>query len=345
MNAAAAPAVAGDSSGLRIGRPAFDAPDGALTAVLGPPGAGKSALLRRLARARDIAPDGARLRRRDIALAAPTLGLLPHLTLAANVALPLALRGVPRADRRRLALAALDAVEVAAPHRRLRDTGPADQARAGWARASIASPRLLLLDDPLALEPPAARAPALWILQRLHRLAGATTLLATADGEAALALAEHVVVLESGRVAQTGQPAEIYARPISTTVARLAGPAILLPGQVIAAEEGLVHVRLRCGPTALGTADRAFRAGDPCLLFLRPEHIAIAAASAADLGEDALDATVAGIMPHGDRLRLHLLLGHGAAIEIVRPALAQRSLAPGARVAIAWQPEHARVLG
>jgi putative spermidine/putrescine transport system ATP-binding protein len=82
--------------------------------------------------------------------------------------------------------------------------------------------------------------------------------------------------------------------------------------------------------------------GAPAILSVRPERVAVAAASAEDLGEHALPATVAEVIYLGDHVRLRLSLSGGAEMTAKRPAAsATAALVPGVAVAVAWQPEHA----
>ncbi len=333
----------------------FTAPAGAMIAVLGGPASGKSALLALLAgeaepTAGQITLDGAPLDRR--ARAATPIGILrqrdtldPRLSLAENVAEPLRRARLDAAARRALAEAALDLVELSGPDRRPEAATPAERQRAALARATIAAPRLLLLDDPLGAQDPESRRAALWILERVHRVTGAVTILTTRVAEEAMALADTLLVLQAGRLLQAGPPAAIYEQPLDARVAALTGPASLLPGHLIELDDsGEARVRLRAGLLVAGTARGPLRVRDSCTLCLRPERVAVAPVAASDMGEGALEATVIGVLRLGDQFRLRLLLGAGAEIEAARPAAAGlRGLSPGARVAIAWQPSHAPV--
>lgn len=317
---------------------------GRVLVLLGPPGGGGGSLLRLIAGAarpqrgtltlagRPLARGEARLAEREDALA-------PGRTLLANVAR--ALPG-PAARRRALAETSLELASVPLTPRPARDATPGERRRALWARAASASPAVLLLEEPLAGLGPSARIESLWALRRLHAALGAITVIATADGAAAMALADHLVVLEAGRVVQAGPPREIHDRPESLAAASLTGEANLLPGHVVALEDDLARLRLACGPVVSAAPAPTLRVRDPCLLCLRPSRIALAAA---DLGEDALPATILDAMPEGASLRLRLLIGDGALLEATRPlAAGLRGYSPGTRLSLAWQPHQAQAL-
>jgi molybdate transport system ATP-binding protein len=213
---------------------------GELVVLLGPNGAGKTTLLRALAglvplaRGR-VALDGTVLddpaagahvptERRPIGFVFQDYLLFPHLSALENVAFGLRARGLGRVEARRRAEAWLDRVglaEHAGSRPRALSGGQAQ--RVALARAMVAEPRLLLLDEPLAALDAATRTELRRELRRQLASFDGTRLLVTHDPLEALALADRLVVLEDGRVTQTGGPAEVSARPRSRYVAELVG--------------------------------------------------------------------------------------------------------------------------
>ncbi len=340
----------GGLSGVSI-----EAAPGQFLAVLGGAGAGKSALMAVLSgavfsSAGRMGRDGVDLRRvpghrRGFGVVAQRDALFPRLTLAQNVAYPLMLRGVPRRERGRMVEAALESVGLADGGRLPHRASQAERQRAWIARAAVFGPSVLLLDEPLAHQPAEARALMVAALRRLHLLLGTTTIMATRVAADAMAVADHVAVLDRGRVAQSGAPAALYEQPGSAVVALACGEANLLPGVVRGIDEdGVARVGLDCGPTVEGNAAASLRQRDSCLFCLRPERIAVAPTAASDMGEDALDAVVLEALHLGDSVRLRLLLGAGQEILVKRPAASGlRGLKPGEAVAIAWQSQHASV--
>jgi ABC-type Fe3+/spermidine/putrescine transport system ATPase subunit len=320
---------------------------GAFVTVLGPARSGKSALLSILAgtaagtgQATLFGADLMRTppHRRGLGVVQQDDALFPHLTLAGNICYPLRLRGVAWREADGLVEAALESVQLAGGDRLPAEATPAERQRAALARATIFSPRMLLLDEPLSEQPPAERQTMLAMLRRLHVLLGTTTLMATRVGADALALSDAVAVLDAGRLEQMAEPGPLYDRPCSATAALATGEANLLAGVVNAIdEEGTARVTLACGPVVEAMASDTLRVRDKCLVFVRPERIAIAAMSASDMGETALDATLIEALHLGEAVRLRLLLGSGAEVLIKRPAAAGlRGLRPGQQVAIAW---------
>jgi putative spermidine/putrescine transport system ATP-binding protein len=331
----------------------LDIPRGGFFALLGAAASGKSALLAVLAGTAAPSAGAASLRgadllrqkphRRGLGVVQQNDALFPNLTLAANIAYPLRLRGVPAGERKSLVEAALELVQLGGAARLPAQATAAERQRAAWARATIFGPRLLLLDEPLSDQDPAERAAMLAILRRLHIMLGGITLMATRVAVDALALADQVAVLDRGRIAQVAAPARLYDEPVSASVALAGGEANLLPGIVQDIDEdGIARVALECGPTVEAAAAPGLRAHDRSVFFLRPERIAVAAMRAGDMGEGAIEAKVLEALNLGDTVRVRLLLGSGAELLVKRPVAAgMRGLQAGQTVAVAWQPEHA----
>jgi molybdate transport system ATP-binding protein len=213
---------------------------GELVVLLGPNGAGKTTLLRALAglvpldRGR-VVLDGKVLEdaaagawvpteQRPIGFVFQDYLLFPHLSALENVAFGLRARGLGRAEARRRARAWLDRVGLAAhAGARPRALSGGQAQRVALARAMVADPRLLLLDEPLAALDAATRSEVRRDLRRHLASFDGIRLLVTHDPLEAVALADRLVVLEGGRVTQTGSPAEVSAQPRSRYVAELVG--------------------------------------------------------------------------------------------------------------------------
>ena len=213
---------------------------GELVVLLGPNGAGKTTLLRALAglvaldRGR-VVLDGVVLddtasgtwvptEQRPVGFVFQDYLLFPHLSALENVAFGLRARGLRRAEARRRAAGWLDRVGLA-DHTgaRPRALSGGQAQRVALARAMVAEPRLLLLDEPLAALDAATRTGVRRDLRRHLASFDGTRLLVTHDPLEAIALADRLVVLEGGRVTQTGTPAQVSGRPRSAYVAELVG--------------------------------------------------------------------------------------------------------------------------
>lgn len=246
----------------------LDVDDGTICCLIGPSGCGKSTALRLLAgleqpTSGDIRIDRRRIndvptRQRRLGMVTQTATLLPNRPTEDSVGLPLDLRADVDADerRRRIEEQAL-ALDIGALLRRPADTLSGGEAQvAQVARAVIARPDVLLLDEPLARIDPARRAIVRADLVRLQALYGVTTLWATADQADALAVAHRVAVLMDGRLEQVGTPMEVYRRPRTLAVARFVGePTIgVLAAHIDRAGSALVTGAVRW-PTPSGARD------------------------------------------------------------------------------------------
>lgn len=225
--------------------------DGELVAIVGPSGCGKSTLLRMLAgleeetsgviRLGDRALNGLAPKDRDLALMFQSYTLLPHLTVAENLAFGLKLRGTPRALRTQKAreAAALLGIENLL-HRLPSEISGGERQRAALGRAVLRSPRAFLFDEPLSSLDAQMRLQLRVEIQRLHQRTPVPMLFVTHDQSEALTLGDRVVVLERGLVRQIATPEDLYQRPANAFTASFIGaPGMnLFPGKVEDAESG-----------------------------------------------------------------------------------------------------------
>ncbi|MDR4305724.1 ATP-binding cassette domain-containing protein [Chelatococcus sambhunathii] len=219
----------------------LDLPDGAITAVTGPAGAGKTTLLRLIA-AQDAPTAGTvevgdavsqswRLGRSKVVEFAERGALKGSRNVYDTMAAGLTERGLKRSEAEAAVLKAADAVELGPfMARRVSSLSDGERTRVILGRAFAHQPRAILLDDPFAgLD--AVRRMALRRELRALKAAGATILLATHDWTDALALADHLVVLDRGHLVASGPARALYDRPPTAEAARLIGdpPMNVLP--------------------------------------------------------------------------------------------------------------------
>lgn len=327
---------------LRIG-------PGEVVALLGPNGAGKTTALRALAglqplTAGRIAVAGAVLddperrvwrppERRGIGVVFQDYLLFPHLSALDNVAFGLRRRGVDRRAARARAhdwLARVGLAEHA--RRRPRQLSGGQAQRVALARALALEPTLLLLDEPLAALDARTR---LDTRAELHRHLAAhpgATLLVTHDPLDALVLADRLVIVEEGRVVQEGDAAAVTARPRTDYVARLVGLNLhrgRAAGHTVRVAESLTLV----------TADRVD--GDVFVAF-PPAAVALHPRRPEGSPRNTWAATVRGVQPHGDNLRVQLDGPITVAADVTPAAAAQLRLLPGQEVWVAVKAAETR---
>jgi ABC-type sugar transport system ATPase subunit len=219
--------------------------DGIFTAILGPSGSGKSTLVRMVAgleeiSSGDVLVDGVSIRHR--ATHGRRLGMVfqqctnyPHMTVRENLAFPLRLAGWKRREiKRRVAeISGLIGLDPMLDLNPARLSGGMRQ-RAAIGRALVRDPELLLMDEPMSNLDAKVRTELRGQLALLHARLGTTTVYVTHDQIEAMALADQVVVMRDGQVAQTGAPLEVYEQPVDMFVAAFVGapPMTLLAGRV-----------------------------------------------------------------------------------------------------------------
>jgi thiamine transport system ATP-binding protein len=241
------PAVSGADLDLEAGR---------VLAVLGPSGCGKSTLLRAVAGLEpaqgQVTWEGADVssmpaHRRGFALMFQDGQLFPQLSVARNVGYPLRIRRTPKAEVAGRVAGLLDLVGLAGFGERLPSTlSGGERQRVALARALAASPRLLLLDEPLSALDAGLRQRLAEDLRRILVEAGTTAVMVTHDHEEAFAVADDLAVMRAGRIVQAGPIAEVWRRPVDPETALFLGYARVLEGP--AAAELLAAAGLPAAP-------------------------------------------------------------------------------------------------
>jgi tungstate transport system ATP-binding protein len=336
--------------------PALAVSEGEVLAVIGPNGAGKSTLLRVLglleapARGtvafRGVVPrtDAERLAMRRRMASVFQEALLCDASVAANVRLPLAFRGMGRAEAARRARPWIERLGIAhLADRAARTLSGGEAQRTSLARAFATAPEVLLLDEPFAALDPPTREELLDDLAAVLGEARTTAVFVTHDRAEAIRLGHRVAVLLDGRLAQVGPPSEVFGAPADPAVARLVGVENLLPGRVVAVGDGLVHVSV--GGAAMAVAGTA-RVGDEALVGLRPEDLLLEPAGPArpTSARNRLAGVVRQVSPVGAFHRVVVDCGVRLSVVVTRPAVEALRLAPGVPVAVTFKATAAHLL-
>ena len=209
-------------------------PAGTYCCLLGPSGCGKTTTLRMIAGHEDPTEGdiilgaqnvtGLPPAKRGTAMMFQSYALFPHLSVADNVAFALKMRGVEKSERIAKALKLLELVDMAAYKDRLpAQLSGGQQQRVALARALITEPQVLLLDEPLSALDPFLRVRMRTELKRLQRELGISFIHVTHGQDEAMALADMIVLMNAGRISQTGTPREVFNTPANEFVARFMG--------------------------------------------------------------------------------------------------------------------------
>lgn len=256
---------------------------GEIACLLGPSGCGKTTLLRIIAGLET--PDAGRVtfdghdvtqlpvHLRQFGFMFQDYALFPHMTVAANIAFGLRMGGWDRKRQQVRVDEMLDLVNLVGYGRRSVDElSGGEQQRVALARTLAPSPRLLLLDEPLANLDRLLREELLDELRSIIQRIGVTTVFVTHDQAEAFALADQVVVMRSGRIEQEGTPQAVHRFPANAFVAGFLGFHNVLPG-VVAADARSVQTVLGCLPL-VQPPSASILAGPYCVL-IRPDAMLV----------------------------------------------------------------------
>jgi multiple sugar transport system ATP-binding protein len=312
-------------------------PDGTFLALLGPSGCGKTTALRLLAGletptsgrihigARDVtyAPP----RSRDVAMVFQSYALYPHLKVSDNIAYPLRVRKIGKAEQARQVREVAELLGLGELlDRRPRQLSGGQRQRVALARAIIRHPQAFLMDEPLSNLDAQLRLQMRAEIKRLQRELGVTTLYVTHDQVEAMTMADMVAVMSRGRLQQLASPAELYAHPANLFVARFCGspPMNVLGGSVT--DGVFAH---GAGSVALSESGRRGEA----MLGFRPEH--------ASLVDTAGEGTFAGEIYVVEPLGNETLVAVDVDGTIVNVRMAAEfTAAIGQRCAVRPDPRH-----
>jgi len=261
----------------------FTIEPGTLATLLGPSGCGKTTTLRLIA-GLEMATSGQILiggedvtlrsaADRDVCMVFQSYALFPHMSVFENVAYGPTVQGQSKARIRelvheKLALVGLSGLENRSPS----ELSGGQQQRVAVARALVMEPQVLLFDEPLSNLDAKLRRRVREEIRELQLKLNLTVAYVTHDQEEALAVSDRIIVMENGRVAQTGTPAELYEEPASRFVADFIGDANLVAAELV--EERGERALIRLGPIDIEVHRRAARKG-PVTVALRAETLSL----------------------------------------------------------------------
>ncbi|HLI22938.1 MAG TPA: ABC transporter ATP-binding protein [Stellaceae bacterium] len=346
-----AAAAAVDGVTLEIGA-------GEFFALLGPSGCGKTTLLRMLAGFER--PDRGRILidGQDMAAVPPyarptnmmfqSYALFPHMTVAENVAFGLKQDKRPRAEIAERVKAMLDLVKLAPlAGRKPGQLSGGEKQRVALARALVKEPKLLLLDEPLTALDRKLREETRFEIVRIQQRVGITFMLVTHDQEEAMSMASRIAVMERGKIAQVGPPADVYERPANRFVAGFLGAINLFAARVARSESGVVHLQSDEAGASLSVMHaKALTPGTAVTVAVRPEKLLLGS-TANPAWPNALSGAVRGLAYRGEASDVEIELASGklmrATIANADPQ-ARAALALGQRIFLGWRREAGVVL-
>jgi len=326
----------------------FDVESHCFFTLLGPSGCGKSTLLRCVAglevpdsgeimiSARKVFSSAERINlppnRRSIGMVFQSYAIWPHMMVYQNVAFPLEVQrrdGVQKRTMNALELVGLSAMA----DRYASKLSGGQQQRVAFARAIVAEPEVLLLDEPLSNLDAALREQMCAELRKMHERLRFTTLYVTHDQGEALSLSDQVAVMREGRFVEIASPEALWSRPRTVFAAQFLGGANIFSGEA-RVEAGGALVR-----TGFGVIQTSRSATGPVTLFVRPECVTLVENGA---GPNHFSCQVIGQRFLGDVRHIELRLpGDGS---LLRCKTRTAALSPNCAVTAYIKPEHVEIL-
>lgn len=322
----------------------LDVASGEFLTLLGPSGSGKTTLLNVLAGF--IRPDSGKVlfgenditltppHKRDIGMVFQNYALFPHMTVAGNLAYPLKLRRVSRAEIEERVRRVLDIVQLSGlGDRQVDQLSGGQKQRVALARAIIFEPRVVLMDEPLSALDKKLREHMQIEVRHLHQRLGMTTVYVTHDQREALTMSDRIAVIDKGRFRQIDKPRDIYERPKSRFIAEFIGESCFLPVEVRSGTAAFAGQVLRL-------AEAPSSANPSQFLVIRPEKLKIVTDRDDAAGLNVFRGRVKELVYQGETLLISVDLpgGHEIAVRQPTSSAAPPPPEPGADVTLGLAP-------
>ena len=260
----------------------LDIAPGEFITLLGSSGCGKTTVLRTIAGFLeadegeiyfgDRLMNGVPPEKRDVSMMFQSYALFPHKTVENNVNFGLRMHGANREEQRRKVEEELSMVHLTGLNdRKPQELSGGQQQRVALARAMAVTPRVLLFDEPLSNLDAKLRETVRMEIRAIQRRYKITTVYVTHDQEEALSISDRVVVMDGGRVVQTGTPEEIYKKPRNEFIAHFIGKSNVLKAEAVFSEGGKRFAKTAIGDLEVDSPELEAGTG----LSVRPEDIVV----------------------------------------------------------------------
>jgi len=325
---------------------------GEFVTMLGPSGSGKTTCLMMLAGFETATHGNIKLggvsinnippHKRNIGMVFQNYALFPHMTVGENLAFPLEVRKLGKAEVEQKVTRALDMVQMGAfKSRRPAQLSGGQQQRIALARALVFEAELILMDEPLGALDKQLREQMQYEIKHIHESLGITVVYVTHDQSEALTMSDRIAVFDDGVIQQLADPTTLYEKPENAFVARFIGENNTLGGKVTGIDGATATVQLDGGPTVQALAVNCGVVGNRTMLSVRPERILIGDASAPNV----LEARVVELIYLGDHIRCRMeVAGDDSFIVKVPNSHAHAALNIGEVTPIGWVTEDCRAL-
>jgi spermidine/putrescine ABC transporter ATP-binding subunit len=329
---------------------------GEFLSLLGPSGSGKTTLLMMLAgfempSSGSIVLGGRDLTRvppnkRGIGMVFQRYALFPHMNVEQNVAFPLKMRGMSRAEAKPLVEQSLARVQLEGYGGRMPgQLSGGQQQRVAVARALVFQPPVLLMDEPLGALDKKLREELQIEIKTLHASLGVTIIYVTHDQEEALTMSDRIAVMDKGRIQQLGSPIALYHEPESGFVANFIGKMNFISGTVTGLNDSRLEIdasgqRVSVERSQVG-GRRELTLGQAVRIAARPESITLAQA-----GDDAIRVEVETSIFLGSHRTLVARTADGTQLQVQLPSARQDAgVEPRGKAYLRLEPGALRVFG
>ncbi len=333
----------------------LDIAKGEFVTMLGPSGSGKTTCLMMLAGFEpatfgEIYLEGQPINnvpphKRGIGMVFQNYALFPHMTVAENLAFPLAVRGMTKAEQATKVKRALDMVELGVfGDRRPAQLSGGQQQRVAVARALVFEPSLILMDEPLGALDKQLREQMQYEIKHIHENLEVTVVYVTHDQAEALTMSDRIAVFNDGIIQQISSPDELYERPDNSFCAQFIGENNKLSGTVESVNgNGLCTVKLESGDVIQANAVNVEGEGKRTLMSIRPERVALNPQAAE--GTNILEGRIEELIYLGDHIRTRMTVaGHDDFIVKVPNNTDHHILKEGETTPVGWVAEDCRAL-
>jgi putative spermidine/putrescine transport system ATP-binding protein len=327
---------------------------GEFLTMLGPSGSGKTTTLMMLAGFEvpthgriflDGRPiDNVPPHKRNIGMVFQNYALFPHMTVAENLAFPLEVRRLAKAQIEAKIKRALDMVKLSGfASRRPGQLSGGQQQRVALARALVFEPKLVLMDEPLGALDKQLREHMQLEVKHIHRDLGVTVVYVTHDQSEALTMSDRIAVFNDGAIQQLATPDDLYERPQNSFVAQFIGENNRLRGTVVSVNGTACQVEVESGARVEAVPVKVDGVGSPTTLSLRPERVKLNPINGACT--NTFSARVEELIYLGDHTRVRTsVCGNQDFVVKVPNSEGVPDLAPGAAITVGWKKEDCRAL-
>lgn len=331
----------------------LDIAKGEFLTLLGPSGSGKTTSLMMLAGFEpathgEIYLDGKPINnvpphKRGIGMVFQNYALFPHMTVSENLAFPLQVRKLDKAEIEQKVKRALEMVELPEfGSRRPAQLSGGQQQRVAVARALVFEPELVLMDEPLGALDKQLREQMQFEIKHIHESLGVTVAYVTHDQSEALTMSDRVAVFDDGIIQQLSSPDDLYEEPQNSFVAQFIGENNRLHGVVESIKGNKCKVRVDDGTMLMAQKVNVDAKGDRTTLSLRPERIELEPEKKMD---NLISGKIQELIYLGDHIRVRMnVAGNPEFVVKVRNRGERRILSEGQEVKVGWSSTDCKAL-